>query len=150
MVVGLEEPLYVPADMDCPDHKIIFAHGFFSSALHECAHWLIAGAERRKILDYGYWYVPDGRDAAQQALFYQVEVKPQALEWILSDAARYPFQFSLDNLNGHIEDVQAFKQAVHDQVADYIKYGLPERAERLRIALSSFYSSSIQETRAFS
>ena len=150
LISGQDEPLYIPANIDCADHQIIFAHGFFSSALHECAHWLIAGPERRKMTDYGYWYVPDGRTADQQALFYQVEVKPQALEWILSDAARWPFQFSLDNLTGQIEDAQAFKQAVKDQVADYLQSGLPVRAEILRAALHDFYSLTIQEVQAFS
>lgn len=143
LIAGNDLPLYIPANQSCQDNKIIFAHGFFSSALHECAHWLIAGSARRTLVDYGYWYVPDGRTADQQALFYQVEVKPQALEWILSDAARYPFQFSLDNLDGDPHDIQAFKQAVCQQVQQYGLHGLPERARCLKVAIDDFYQLSV-------
>ena len=78
LLKGDNEPIYLPAEEGRAHHTLFFAHGFFSSALHECAHWLIAGEERRKQVDFGYWYVPDGRNTKQQALFQQVEVKPQA------------------------------------------------------------------------
>lgn len=45
------------------------------------------GEKRRQLVDFGYWYAPDGRSAEQQELFQAVEVKPQAMEWILSPAA---------------------------------------------------------------
>ena len=61
LIKGDEEPVYLPADEQCSYSAIFFAHGFFSSALHECSHWLIAGEERRKLVDFGYWYIPDGR-----------------------------------------------------------------------------------------
>ena len=80
LVKGGEEPIYLPADEERSYHALFFAHGFFSSALHECSHWLIAGEQRRQLVDFGYWYEPDGRNAEQQALFQKVEVKPQALE----------------------------------------------------------------------
>ena len=79
-----EEPIYRPANASHPHHRIIFAHGFFASALHEIAHWCIAGKERRLLEDFGYWYQPDGRTSKQQAEFEKVEIKPQALEWIFS------------------------------------------------------------------
>ena len=85
------DPEYLPADADCPFNRIAFAHGFFSSVLHEVAHWCIAGEERRKLVDFGYWYAPDGRNAEQQRAFYGVEVKPQALEWMFSVAAGIGF-----------------------------------------------------------
>ena len=87
LVKGTDEPLYLPADEKRNHNELFFAHGFFASALHECSHWLIAGENRRKLVDFGYWYEPDGRTASQQALFQSVEVKPQAMEWILSIAA---------------------------------------------------------------
>lgn len=71
------EPLYLPADPYCPCHRIYFAHGFYASALHELAHWTLAGNARRQLLDYGYWYHPDGRSEAQQLAFEKVEVKPR-------------------------------------------------------------------------
>jgi len=139
LVKGGDEPLYRPMDDEQPFNAIFFAHGFFSSALHECAHWFIAGEERRKYVDFGYWYEPDGRNAEQQALFQKLEVKPQAIEWILSDAAGYPFQVSLDNLNGEIGSTEDFKQAIYLQVLNYRQQGLPKRAEKFRQALDHFY-----------
>ena len=43
LVLGDDEPIYIPAGDDTGYHQIVFAHGFFSSALHEIAHWCIAG-----------------------------------------------------------------------------------------------------------
>ena len=141
LVKGGDEPLYLPADENRPYNALFFAHGFFSSALHECSHWLIAGAERRCQVDFGYWYAPDGRTAAQQQLFQQVEVKPQAMEWILSTAAKHPFRVSIDNLNGEESDTENFKQAIYQQVAAYCDQGLSVRAELLRNALCRFYGT---------
>jgi len=144
LVKGGDEPLYRPADEHQPYHAIFFAHGFFSSALHECAHWFIAGEQRRKHVDFGYWYAPDGRTAEQQALFQQLEVKPQAIEWILSASADYRFQVSLDNLNGVESSTDTFKQAVYQQALLYCEHGLPVRAERFRQALCQFYSTPLE------
>lgn len=142
LIKGEDEPIYLPADEHRSCHGIYFAHGFFSSALHECAHWLIAGEKRRKMVDFGYWYSPDGRNTTEQQLFQQVEVKPQALEWILATAANYRFQLSIDNLNGEPEDTESFRQAVYQQVLHYCHQGLSPRAELLRQALAHFYSTS--------
>lgn len=142
LVKGDDEPIYLPADEERSYHAIFFAHGFFSSALHECSHWLIAGEERRKLVDFGYWYMPDGRNAEQQALFQRVEVKPQAIEWILSMAAGHKFRVSVDNLNGAESDTVAFKNAVYSQVSQYCQNGLSQRAHQFRSALCSFYNQS--------
>ena len=80
LIKGGDEPLYSPANEACEYHQIIFAHGFFSSALHEISHWCLAGTNRRLKEDFGYWYTPDGRDESQQREFEQVEIKPQAIE----------------------------------------------------------------------
>lgn len=139
LVKGGDEPIYLPADENRSYHAIFFAHGFFSSALHECAHWLIAGEERRQQIDFGYWYEPDGRTAEQQQLFQRVEVKPQAMEWVLAAAAGYRFRVSIDNLNGSQSETEAFKQAIHQQVLVYCQQGLPKRANLFRQALCRFY-----------
>ncbi|MCL9682689.1 elongation factor P hydroxylase [Legionella maioricensis] len=143
LVKGDDEPIYLPVDGERNYNAIFFAHGFFSSALHECSHWLIAGEERRKLVDFGYWYMPDGRTAEQQALFQQVEVKPQAMEWILSMAAGHRFRVSIDNLNGSESDTEAFKSAIHAQVNNYCQNGLPQRAHQFRTALCAFYNQPI-------
>jgi elongation factor P hydroxylase len=142
LLKGQDEPLYLPANENQPYHALYFAHGFFSSALHEVAHWLIAGAARRQQVDFGYWYVPDGRNVEEQALFQQVEVKPQALEWILCLAAGHPFRVSIDNLNGSAADAEAFKRAIHQQVGRYCEQGLPARANTFRQALCEFYGTA--------
>jgi elongation factor P hydroxylase len=129
LAYGHDEPVYLPASQLCEYHTIFFAHGFYSSALHECAHWMVAGSARRQLEDYGYWYEPDGRTAEQQILFQQVEVKPQALESIFSDAVGYKFQCSFDNLNGILEDSLAFQKAVAQQKLIYQQAGLPLRAQ---------------------
>jgi len=139
LAYGESEPLYLPANQQQPHHTIFFAHRFFNSALHECAHWMIAGKERRQLEDYGYWYVPDGRNAEQQALFQQVEVKPQALEWLFSQAAGSKFEFSFDNLEGSVEDYEQFKEAVTQQMLSYQQNGLPPRAQIFHQALTYFF-----------
>ncbi len=35
LIKGDDEPIYLPADDETPYHRIVFAHGFFASALHE-------------------------------------------------------------------------------------------------------------------
>lgn len=143
LVKGDDEPIYLPADNSHPTNRLIFAHGFFSSALHECAHWLIAGTERRKQIDFGYWYAPDGRTAEEQTLFQSVEIKPQAMEWILSQAANHQFRVSLDNLLGEPTETTLFKQNVYQQVRDYCERGLSLRATQFRHALCAFYNTPL-------
>ncbi|MBW7982257.1 elongation factor P hydroxylase [Enterobacillus tribolii] len=139
---GEDEPVYLPADDEFPYHRIIFAHGFYASALHEISHWCIAGAERRKLVDFGYWYCPDGRDAQTQAQFEVVEIKPQAFDWLFCVAAGYPFNVSCDNLNGDFEpDRIAFQRKVHAQVMAYLAEGIPPRPARFIQALQSFYNT---------
>lgn len=141
---GEGEPIYLPADAETPYHRVVFAHGYFASALHEIAHWCIAGKQRRQLEDYGYWYAPDGRTEPQQRAFEQVEVKPQALEWILSTACGKRFRVSVDNLSGETTDPRPFKAAVYQQVLAYCRQGIPVRAERLRVALCHFYGSPVE------
>lgn len=51
LVKGNDEPIYLPADSQWSYHRIVFAHGFYASGLHEISHWCIAGEERRKLVD---------------------------------------------------------------------------------------------------
>ena len=126
LIKGGDEPLYSPANESCSYHQIIFAHGYFASALHEISHWCLAGAERRLLEDFGYWYLPDGRDQSQQQAFEQVEIKPQAIEWALCVAAGKDFDVSTDNLSGDgVTDRKAFKNKVYQQVLSYLDGGFP-------------------------
>lgn len=142
LVRGDAEPIYIPASTNCAYHQVVFAHGYFSSALHELAHWCVAGKERRLVLDYGYWYAPDGRDSQQQVEFEKVEIKPQALEWIFSKCCGKKFNVSTDNLNGVETDSQLFKTSVYQQVLQYCDVGLPARAKKLCDRLSVFYQNT--------
>ena len=141
LVKGDNEPVYLPANNTVDYHQIVFAHGYFASALHEIAHWCIAGFARRQLEDYGYWYCPDGRDANQQAEFEKVEVKPQAIEWAFSLACGKPFRVSTDNLNGAEPDREAFTAAVSQQLARYIRDGFPPRAATFINVLHEFYNT---------
>ncbi|WP_319557766.1 elongation factor P hydroxylase [Thiomicrorhabdus sp.] len=133
------EPIYRPADGECDYHRIVFAHGFFASALHEIAHWCVAGPQRRLLEDFGYWYEPDGRSEERQAEFEKVEVKPQALEWIFSRSANFQFHFSADNLEGDAHPSDSFQNAVQQQVRDYLNNGLPEDASIWSQALQKHF-----------
>ncbi len=140
LVPGDDEPEYLPADGQCRWNRVIFAHGFYASALHEISHWCIAGARRRQLVDYGYWYEPDGRSTQVQQLFEQVEARPQALEWIFSMAAGSPFNLSLDNLEGDCSGLkERFADRVFEHAQSYLDQGLPERAERFTRGLVHWY-----------
>ncbi len=141
LVKGDDEPLYLPANDNCSYHQIIFAHGYYASALHEIAHWCIAGEERRLLEDFGYWYEPDGRNEQQQKAFEQVEIKPQAVEWGFCVAAQKKFNVSADNLNGYEADTQNFKKAVYQQAIIYIEQGFPPRAQQFIKVLAGFYQT---------
>lgn len=145
LVRGGKEPYYAPKGEDGrPTAEIIFAHGFFSSALHEIAHWCVAGKERRLLPDFGYWYKPDGRTAKEQRVFETVEVKPQALEWIFSRAAGTAFHFSADNLSPDATADGAawakFQANVAAQARAYVAQ-MPLRAERWAEALAVRYGT---------
>ncbi len=141
---GAVEPLYEPPGPGRPGH-IWFRADYFASALHEVAHWCIAGARRRRLPDYGYWYAPDGRGAAEQRAFEQVEVAPQALESLFADAARSPFRVSLDNLHGTRDPDEAgratvvFEAALAAERRRLLQIGLPPRAAVFRAALARRY-----------
>lgn len=148
--LGGDEPIYLPADEEQPHHRIIFARGFYASALHEISHWCVAGPERRLLEDFGYWYEPDGRTAEVQAEFEKVEVRPQAYEWILSKSAGFPFTVSCDNLHGDFEpDRLGFMRKVHNEVLGILEAGLPQRVKMLSEALRSFYQTKPLEASDF-
>lgn len=137
LVGGASEPLYRPLSQSAEEaHIIFYSHDYAASALHEVAHWCVAGKERRQLEDYGYWYAPDGRTAEQQALFERVEVRPQAMEWLFNVAAGRRFRVSADNLTMGLGPSDTFKQAVFDQARAFCIEGLPSRAERFAFALA--------------
>lgn len=127
---GAEEPLYQPAQSPEQANVIYYRADYFASALHEIAHWCIAGTERRKLVDFGYWYAPEGRTAAQQHAFEAVECKPQAMEWLFARACGSHFKLSADNLDansGSIPDASGFRRQVYQQALVW-QQALPQRA----------------------
>lgn len=129
LIKGGEEPIYLPADAENAFHQIVFRSDYFSSALHEIAHWCIAGPERRLKKDYGYWYAPDDRDRPTQKEFYKVEELPQAIEWGFCLACGVKFNISMDNLNGDKTDELAFTSNVAYRLSKLLSFGFPPRAE---------------------
>lgn len=145
---GAEEPLYLPAGNEKSGvHSVIYTRDYFASALHEVAHWCLAGADRRWQTDYGYWYIKGPRTASQQIRFQQVEQVPQALEWIFSSACRFPFRVSLDDpglipglnsgvvqgvvpgaVSGVVPACKNFNRLVQERAIFFTKKGLPLRA----------------------
>ena len=109
---GRNEPVFVP-NKNMND-VIYYKADYGSSALHEVAHWCIAGADRRNLIDYGYWY-KEFRDADQQLAFERHEAKPQALEWIFSQGAGIPFRLSVDNFQRIKSGCPDFKIAVRSE-----------------------------------
>lgn len=143
---GQEEPIYLPRSKDYPYNRIVFAHGSFSSALHEISHWCLAGKERRTLVDYGYWYVAN-RESSLQTEFYQAEVKPQALELLFTVASGRRFFLSTDNLKtGGSEatpEVCDFKRSVIRKAVSMMSSGIPVRATILLPHLyEEFYKPS--------
>lgn len=143
LVGGFDEPFYkAPAGRAMAE--IRFTHDYERSALHELAHWCVAGSERRRQDDFGYWYIPDGRSNTQQQAFYRVEVTPQAIEKHFCAALDIPFAVSVDNLgNGAVDGIDAFSRAVDERFAHYACRGLPARAAQIRACLQDFCSSRI-------
>lgn len=144
---GADEPVYLPSGKGEAYNRVISTRDYFSSALHEISHWCIAGEHRRTLEDYGYWYEPDGRDSEMQKKFEQVEVQPQALEWVFSWACAYPFRLSVDNVAcPEMTASQSFKEAVLGQARSYAFDGLCGRAKTFFLALRDFYVDECSET----
>jgi elongation factor P hydroxylase len=133
MLGGAPEPTYLP-----PAGRnrgiIRYTRDYPQSVLHEIAHWCIAGAARRRLPDYGYWYVPPPRSCAQQAAFFAVEERVQALELILADACGLRFHVSADHIGA---DVETFARKVVDLADTMTTRGVSGRACEIRETLRS-------------
>lgn len=128
LVGGFDEPFYLAYRNGNPA-EIRYTRDYQRSALHELAHWCVAGEARRQTDDYGYWYAPDGRTDAQQQAFFAVEITPQAIEKHFCAALDMAFTISVDNLgNGAVAGIEAFTNAVDSRFDHYARHGLPKRA----------------------
>ena len=148
LVGGWEEPEYVSWQRSGVEHgegayaEVRYRADFIASAFHEVAHWCIAGRERRLHDDFGYWYAGDGRDAAQQQIFCDVEARPQAVESFFHEAWGSTFHASFDNLDGEAIDERPFRQAIARERQHIMNNGLPPRAAQFYAALAGQQTSS--------
>ena len=141
LVGGFAEPFYLAPQKSQPA-EIHFTRDYVRSALHEIAHWCVAGPERRQLDDFGYWYAPDGRNALQQKLFFEHEVLPQAYEWAFCLASKLEFEVSLDNLSGPVEGTEAFKIQVSEKLLHlWQSQSFPPRVQRWIDALTRHHNS---------
>ncbi len=99
---GASEPYYQPPGPSSLG-VLHYREDFAASALHESAHWCIAGNARRRLADFGYTYQPPPRTRQQQSLFFALELKTQTVEYIFSDCAGVDFQPSADNLDVSVQ-----------------------------------------------
>ena len=142
LIGGAAEPYYQPG----APHRIYFRADYVRSALHEIAHWCIAGERRRRLPDYGYWYSPDGRDDSKQCAFFTVEARPQAIERCFCEAIGVSFSPSVDSVGVEIEPQQLrhFEARLDDWCSRFQCTGLPSRAARFVSALK-LMDQSLQE-----
>ncbi|MDY7026298.1 MAG: elongation factor P hydroxylase [Pseudomonadota bacterium] len=140
LVGGALEPLYQPSAKTSDDHQIFYREDFLQSALHEVAHWCLAGEARRQQVDYGYWYVPESQRAPDmQQTFIQVEAKPQALERCFTEALGCKFRPSFDNIDGYDSaQLIEFESLINKKYIALKQDGLPPRALRFFNALAAF------------
>jgi len=130
LIGGAVEPLYLPAGPATPA-IIRYTQDYPRSALHELAHWCLAGRERRRQIDYGYWYLPPPRSRVQQAQFMAAEVRVQALECLFARACDLTFRVSVDDFDITTAEEVAFAETVAEKARCLAASGLPRRAALL-------------------
>jgi len=135
LVGGALAPYYLPSAR--PHRSIIrYRENFAASALHESAHWCMAGQKRLRQRDFGYWYIPSPRTAEESAAFLAAECPVQALEKIFAEAAGLPFRVSLDDLGLELSSRrQEFEAEVTARSVAWREHGLPSRARLLADSL---------------
>ncbi len=133
---GGDEPLYLPGD-DVSCAQVIFNRDYPASALHEAAHWCIAATGRRRLVDYGYRYMPPPRTPRERQMFLDAEVTNQGLECLFTHAVGIPFKASMDDLTCSAKQRGDFDREVRRSAQAWLDRGLGTRAARLRKALET-------------
>jgi elongation factor P hydroxylase len=134
-----DEPIYLPADEINPLNRILYTKDSYTSVLHEISHWCIAGAERRKKVDYGYWYKPESQTPEEAELYKKFESKTHGIEWIFCMAAGVPFHIIPNNVAAGFEISQDLKEGVYAATLNYLNHGLPVHAEQFKKSLLKHY-----------
>ena len=134
MIPGAPEPLYLPGEGIHPA-RIFYRSDFAASALHEAAHWCIAGPTRRRLVDYGYRYVCPPRGVHEKRAFFDAELNVQALECVFAQAVGLPFRISADDFAVTEEERAAFEAAVAHRCNERRAARLPPRTATFLAAL---------------
>ena len=141
---GGREPEYRPG----APALLIARSDYTASALHEAAHWCVAGAARRRLPDYGYPYLAPPRAGPARSQFFALERRAQAFEAVFSDAAGLEFRASADDLSLPLAQLARFEQSVRREAAALIAEGrLPGRAQRFARALRALTAGQSGWTR---
>ena len=147
---GGAEPDYLPPRAGAPA-QLVARQDFAASALHEVAHWCVAGARRRLLPDYGYRYVPPPRGELGQAQFFALERRVQAVELLFSQIAGVRFVASADDPDFALTELWRFEQQVRAQVAGWqqgtSQDAPPPRATQFACALAR-HRTALPETAA--
>jgi len=139
LIGGADEPLYKPAAHGRPA-EIHYTRDYAQSALHEIAHWCIAGPERRRLLDYGYWYDPPPRVGRAREQFFAVESRVQGLELLFAMAAGVRFHVSVDDPGSDPGD---FEARVRRAARAWLAAELPARTTAVFAALADDWQARI-------
>ena len=139
MCGGAAEPLYEPVCGPKPA-RIVFTHDYPASALHEAAHWCLAGPHRRTQRDYGYWYLPGPRDPQQREAFFAAEADVQAVEAVFARICGVRFVVSADDFAASSSELERFERVVAQRLI-VRRAALPPRARRFRAALAAAFAT---------
>ncbi len=129
LVGGAPEPLYRPGSASGPA-QLMYREDFPASALHEAAHWCIAGKARRQQEDFGYHYIAGPRTVEQQAVFFALELRAQCLEKQFAKAAGMDFLPSADNFQADLVAFSGQIQALEPELLNWLDSSAGERARR--------------------
>jgi len=145
LIGGGPEPLYLPAQGHRPA-VIRYTRDYAQSALHELAHWCLAGPRRRVLLDYGYWYQPPPRSPQQQRRFEMVEAPVQGLELLMALATGVRFHVSADNHADPHANSASFKRLIFESAARRLREGLSPRILAVLSALNARWEDRLQSS----
>ncbi len=147
LIGGAVEPLYQPASATQPA-RLLYREDFPASALHEVAHWCVAGDARRQLEDFGYHYIAGPRTPDQQDAFFALELWAQSLEKQFAQAAGLDFIPSADNL---LADSAGFGQAIdayESRLLEWLASPAGSRARRFIQSLKRSFSTGRETLRS--
>lgn len=132
---GFVEPEYLPVQLPDGLAELRYTQDYPASALHEIAHWCIAGEGRLARADFGYGYLAPPRDSATQQRFFALELKVQTLEAWFALGTGVRFVASADNFECSDAALKSFAQQISERLQNLTQEGLPQRAQQFADAL---------------